>query len=102
MYCVNCSHCNQGCNASNSVTNEELNIYVKETINTMLEDGILVRPDDVYMTSQELNGTILRTTLNNSIVFETDLSVILRANMDYLKDYVDNILIDLIGNIPDA
>ena len=95
MHYVNC---NEGCN----ISNKELNGYIKETINTMLEEGILVRPDDVYMTSQVLNGTILTTTLNNSIVFETDLSVILRSNMTYLKDYVDNILIDLIGNIPDA
>lgn len=98
MHCVNCHACNDGCN----ITNNELNRYIKETINKMLEEGILVRPDDVYMTSQELNGTILTTTLNNSIVFETDLAVILRANMTYLKGYVDNILIDLIGNIPNA
>ena len=98
MYYGNCNAWNERCN----VSNKELNSYVKETVNTMLDEGILVRPDDVYMTSQELNGTILTTTLNNSIVFETDLAVVLRANMDYLKDYVDNILIDLIGNIPDA
>lgn len=91
-------NCNEICN----ISNKELNRYVKETINSMLEDGILVRPDDVYMTSQALNGSILTTTLNNSIVFETDLALLLRSNMDYLKDYVDNILIDLIGNIPDA
>lgn len=95
---MNCLKCKDGCSTSNN----ELNSYIKETINRMLEEGILVRPDDVYMTSQVLNGTILTTTLNNSIVFETDLAVLLRSNMTYLKDYVDNILIDLIGNIPDA
>ena len=98
MHYGNCNTWNEGY----STSNKELNRYVKETVNTMLEEGVLVRPDDVYMTSQELNGTILTTTLNNSIVFETDLAVLLRSNMDYLKDYIDNILIDLIGNIPDA
>ena len=96
------SICNCECSVSCNLSNKELELYVKEAIESMLENGDLVRPDDIYMISQTLTGTILTSTLSNNIKIKTDLDELLIANRNYLKTYVDTILIDLIGAKPDA
>ena len=96
------SICNCECSNSCGLSNKELNLYVKEVIESMLEKGDLVRPDDIYMISQTLTGTKKTTTLSNDIKIKTDLDELLIANRIYLKRYVDNILIDLIGTTPNA
>lgn len=92
--------CNCNINSICGLSNNELNAYVKEVINTMLANGDLIRPDDIYMVSQTLVGTLLTTTMSNNVVIHTDLRSLLEGNLSYLKGYVDNILIDLIGSKP--